>query len=188
MLETMYDLEFEDANRTTWFLVRQVNNFMSRALWHSLRKHRVNPEQLIVLWICHDYPGQKTLAETSRLMSLTPQTMTGLINRMETDGLVLRVPRRTGQSFTEIKLTSKGEEVYSRGVPILKAAFKGAPDWLTASQVKTLNKLLRILRDGLAEDLYIEVEPVRGWDSKGGEEQSCETAHRTSIETANSGC
>lgn len=163
MLETMYDLEFEDANRTTWFLVRQVNNFMSRALQHSLRKQRVNPEQLIALWIWRDYPEQKTPAEISRLMSLTPQTVTGLINRMETDGLVLRVPKRKGKPFTEIKLTAKGEMVYSRGISILKAAFKGAPDWLTASQVETLNSLLRILRDGLAEDLHIEVEPVRGW-------------------------
>ena len=164
MLETMYDLEFEDANRTTWFLVRQVNHFMSRALRHSLRKQRINPEQLIALWICHDYPGQETITETSRLMSLTPQTMTGLINRMESDGLVGRVPRRKGKPFTEIKLTAKGEEAYSRGIPILKAAFKGAPDWLTASQVETLNNLLRILRDGLAEDIQIEVEPVRGWE------------------------
>ena len=82
---------------------------------------------------------------------------------METDGLVRRVPRRKGKPFTEIKLTAKGEEVYSRGISILKAAFKGAPDWLTAPELEHLNSLLKILRDGLAEDLHMEVEPVRGW-------------------------
>ncbi len=163
MLETMYDVRFEDANRTAWFLVRQVNKLMSRTLERSLRKQRIKPEQLIVLWICRDYPGQKTLAEISRLMSITNQTLTGSINRMETDGLVRRVPRRKGHPFTEIKLTSKGEAAYQLGVPVLKEAFKGAPDWLTALQLTHLNNLLRILRDGLAEDIHIEVEPVRGW-------------------------
>jgi len=188
MIETIYNLRFEDANMTAWFLLRQVNKLMSRTLARSLRKHGINPEQLMVLWICRDYPERKTLAEISRLLSLTSQTVTGMINRMEIDDLVGRVPRRKGHPFTEIKLTAKGEEVYSRGIPILQAAFKGAPHWLTALQLTHLNSLLKMLRDGLAQDLHIEVEPVQGWDSKGGEEQSYESAHRTSIETANSGC
>ena len=58
---------------------------------------------------------------------------------------------------------SKGEEAYELGVPILKEAFKGAPDWLAAPELENLNSLLKILRDGLAEDLHMEVEPVRGW-------------------------
>ncbi len=164
MVETMYDLQFEDANRTTWFLVRQVNKLMSRTLESRLRKQRINAEQLIVLWIYRDYPGQKTLAEVSRLMSLTNQTMTGLINRMETDGLVRRVPRRKGKPFTEVKVTAKGEETCGRGVPLLEEAFKGARNWVAASQVGILNILLRALRDGLADDLHIEVESVGGWD------------------------
>lgn len=163
MLERIYDLQFEDANRTTWFLVRQVNKLMSRALERTLRKQKIKPEQLMVLWICHDYPGLKIPAEISRLMSLTSQTVIGLINRMRTDGLVRCIPKRKGQPFTEIKLTAKGEEAYELGVPILKEAFKGAPDWLAAPELENLNSLLKILRDGLAEDLYMKVEPVRGW-------------------------
>jgi len=92
MLETMYDLEFEDANRTIWFLVRQVNNFMSRALWHSLRKHRVNPEQLIILWGAGMCEGGviKDGTQILRRDRSCPLPLSGVWGRPARNPLVLR--------------------------------------------------------------------------------------------------
>lgn len=163
MAETMYDLQFKDVDRTTWFLIRQVSRLMSRALDRSLRNEKVTPEYLIILWILPDCPGPKKEAEIARLMSVRPNTMVGFIDRMEADGLVQRVLKRRGQPFTEGKLTAKGQEACERGLPLLKEAFGGALNGLTPHQLEHLNGLLKILRDGVAEDLYIEVEPVPGW-------------------------
>ena len=108
----MYDFRFPDAERfTAWFLVSQTRTAMTRVTEKELAKIGLTPEKAKVLWLCNDYPPPLTPAEISRFLFRKSHSVAGLLDRMERDGLVRRVPKRKGHPFTEIQLTEKGREL-----------------------------------------------------------------------------
>src|SRR4030043_1565170 len=103
---------------TTWALLRQTSIAVNKAAEIKLAKVGLTPEKAAVLWACRDYPGTITPAEIARLMFRENQTIAGLLNRMEKEGLVSRVPKRKGHPFTEVKMTPKGEKLCEQGIEV----------------------------------------------------------------------
>ena len=77
---------------------------------------------------------------------------------MEKEGLVTRVPKRKGHPFTEVKITSKGEKVTEPGVKIYKGLIKGLVAGMSVDDQKQLQKLLRVLRDKMLDDMHMELD------------------------------
>src|SRR4030043_1731917 len=93
---------------TTWALLRQTSIAVNKAAEVKLAKVGLTPEKAAVLWACRDYPGTLTPAEIARLVFRENQTIAGLLNRMEREGLVIRVPKRKVHPFTEVRMTPRG--------------------------------------------------------------------------------
>ena len=126
----------------------------------------MTPEKLAVLWACRDYPGTLTPAELSRLLFRKENTVTGLLNRMERDGLIKRIPRRKGKPFVEVKITPKGEEAMSPALPVHKELIEELASDLSAEQQEKLQDSLRALRDKALETLRLEPRPAGGRPGK----------------------
>jgi DNA-binding MarR family transcriptional regulator len=159
MRQTMYDLRLSDPTLATWALLRQAWSFMNKAAETKLAKVHLTPEKLGVLWICRDFPGTITTAEISRYMSRQSQSITGLLNRMEQEGLIGRVPKRKGQPFTELKLTAKGQEACDAGASVIKALIEETAQVLSTGDREQLHGFLVALRDHMADMLHIELTP-----------------------------
>ena len=86
------------------------------------------------------------------------QTIAGLLNRMEKDGLVTRIPKRKGQPYTEIKITDKGRELCDPGVEVYKSLMIGAMADLPEEEQEQLQKSLRVLRDKMLDELHLEIK------------------------------
>lgn len=155
----MYDLQLSDRTLTIWALLRQTWSVMDKAAETRLAKVGLTPEKVGVLWICRDYPGLLTTAEIARFLSRQSQSVTGLLNRMEEEGLVSRIPKRKGRPFTEIKLTAKGEEACGVGIAVIKSLIRETAPVLSAEEQQQLHKLLGALRQQVVEDLHIELTP-----------------------------
>jgi len=155
----MYDLKFSDPTLTTWALLRQTWTLMGRAAEAKLGRVDLTPEKLGVLWICRDFPGVVTTAEVSRFLARQSQSVTGLLNRMEQEGLVRRTPKRKGRPFTELALTAKGREACDAGVSIIRAVIEDTAEVFSAGDREQLHRLLRALRDHMADRLHIELTP-----------------------------
>ncbi len=155
----MYDLKFADATLTTWALIRQTWLIMHRAVERRLAKVGMTPEQVAVLWICRDYSGISSVAEISRFMSLQSQTITGLLNRMEEEGLVTRVPKRKGRPFTEVKLTKKGEEACRVGIAVIRILVSETKLVVSAEERQLFHQLLGKMRHQLVNDMNLELTP-----------------------------
>jgi DNA-binding MarR family transcriptional regulator len=155
----MYDLKFSDAALTTWALLRQTWSMMDKVAETRLAKVGLTPEKIAVLWACREHPGPLIPAEIARLVSRESQSVTGLLNRMESEGLVTRIPKRKGRPYTEIKLTEKGLEASDRGVKVLKSVIKECMSTLQADELERLYSPLRALRDQAADGLHVEVSP-----------------------------
>ncbi len=159
----MYDFQFPDTALTTHTMLRQTWAAVNKLAETKLAKVGLTPEKVAVLWACRDYPGRLTPAEIARLVFRENQTVAGLLNRMEKEGFVKRVPKRKGQPFTEIKLTSKGEKACAPGIEVMKSVVTELAADMSANKQEQLQNLLRIVRDRALQDLRIESHPPRGY-------------------------
>lgn len=159
----MYDFEFPEASLTTFTMLRQTWAAVNKVAEVRLGKVNLTPEKVAVLWACRDYPGILTPAEISRLVFRENQTVAGLLNRMESEGLVKRIPKRKGHPFTEIKLTPKGEELCGPGIEVMKKVVNELMAELPAQKQTQLRGLLQPLRDKALQSLYIEPSRPRGY-------------------------
>jgi len=154
----MYDFEFSENAMTTWTMLRQSWTAINKVAEVKLAKANLTPEKAAVLWACRDFPGTLTPAEIARLLFRENQTIAGLLNRMEKDGLVKRIPKRKGHPYTEIRLTAKGEKACGPGVEVYKKVITGLFSDMGETEQQQLRKTLKKLRDKMAEELHIEAE------------------------------
>ncbi len=167
----MYDLKFSDPTMTTFALLRQTWIAVSKVSETRLAKAGLTPEKIAVLWACRDHPGPLTPAEIARLVSREAQSIAGLLNRMEKEGLVKRIPKRKGRPFTEVKLTAKGEKLCAPGIQIYKKLIQELTSELPAGEREQLHKTLEVLRQKLSHEMHVEI----------GEHPSCSRGQPISL-------
>jgi len=146
----MYDFEFEEIAMSTWAMLRQTWIAVNKTAEVKLAKVGLTPEKAAVLWACRDYSGTLTPAEIARLVFRENQTIAGLLNRMENEGLVTRVPKRKGHPFTEVKITPKGEKLAGPGIEVYKGLIKGLVSGVSVDEQKQIQKML--------DDLHMELD------------------------------
>ena len=158
----MYDFEFEETAMGTWAVLRQTWIAVNKAAEIKLAKVGLTPEKAAVLWACKEYPATLTPAEIARLVFRENQTIAGLLNRMEKEGLVTRVPKRKGHPFTEVKITPKGEKLVGPGIEVYKSLIKGLVSGLSIDEQKQLQKLLKVLRQKMLDEMHMELDKGPG--------------------------
>jgi DNA-binding MarR family transcriptional regulator len=86
--------------------------------------------------------GDLSLSELSERIRAQNSTVTGIIDRMEREGLVTRERSREDRRVVYIKLTPKGRKL-AEEIPVEPmVVFKGALESLTAQEVKDLIRIL----------------------------------------------
>ena len=161
----LYDFRLSDAGLTTWTLLRQTSSAVQNAAARKLAKVGLTPERTDVLWICRDHPGPLTPAEISRLIFRETQTVAELLNRMEREGLVTRIPKKKGRPFTEVTITAKGKEACGPGIDVAKDLITRIMSTLSDGEHEQLQKLLRVLLQKAAEELHLEIGPLPGYSA-----------------------
>jgi MarR family transcriptional regulator for hemolysin len=158
MAPDVYDLEFSDAALTTYMVLRQAWLAVNRVAEVRLAKVGLTPEKFLVLWACRDYPGALIPAEIARIAHRENQTVAGLLNRMEKEGLVQRVPKRKGHPFTEVKMTAKGEKLLADGLPVFQSVVSDLMSDMPAKKQQECQEWHRALRDKALDRLHLEAK------------------------------
>jgi len=155
----MYDLKFSDPALTSWALLRQTWSLMDKAAETKLGRIGLTPEKAAVLWACKEHPGPLIPAEIARFVSRESQSVTGLLNRMEEEGLIMRIPKRKGRPYTEIRATDRGKNLCLQAIDILKGVVTETMSVLKDGDFERLNQPLRALRQQAADTLHLELMP-----------------------------
>ena len=159
----IYDFHFADPGFTTFMMLRHTWHTVNKATTRRLSKSRLTVDELAVLWASRDYPGDLTPTTISRLLAITTPTVVTLLDRMERQGLINITHKDKGHPFTEIKITSKGERVYARGIVALQVFVAQLMSDMSPEQQEQLQHLLRSVRDHALEKLNLKAEPVPGY-------------------------
>lgn len=159
----MYDYQFHDEAFAAWVLLHQTWRAMRKSEERLLAKIGLTPEQNELLWVVTDHPSPLLPVEISRALFRETQTVAGLLNRMERQGLVTRVPKRKGRPFTEVKGTVKGQELYNQAKETDLAYINKIMSCLSAAEIRQLKELLRKIRQNVLAELRIELLPPPSW-------------------------
>jgi len=162
-MKTMYDYTFAGASLTAWAQLRHAWIAMNKVAETRLGEIGATPESIAVLWACRDYPGPLRPAEIARLVFRAPHTVAGLLKRMENEGLIVRIPKKPGHPFTEVKLTAKGLEACEPAIDILKDVIAETMSVLSEEQLEQIGELTKPLQLKALEMLHMKLRPPPGY-------------------------
>jgi DNA-binding MarR family transcriptional regulator len=151
-------------NQKTWLRIETVMAVMERARNLELAKCGLNIPQASVLYCLKASKEPLTPMKLARMMHKQPHTVSALVHRMETQGLLGTKRDMKRKNWLRVSLTKKGEEALKRWststvVPdALSCLSKKETEVLYAITQKLHNRGLELLRqmqpDPYAEPLF----------------------------------
>jgi len=97
-----------------WVLLEQAHYIIGKIREKELKEIDVSITQAQVLAIIESLDFPATPAEISRRVLRAPHTVSELISRMVSQGLVRKVKDLERKNMVRIEITEKGEQVYER--------------------------------------------------------------------------
>jgi len=144
------------AHYQVGYALHRADHAMGMVFDGALRPLGITAAQAGVLLHLDRYPGA-TMAELSRLASVTPQTMHRLVVGMERRGLVCRRPLDDDRKSLEVAITGKGAELLGRAEVALMREQDGLLECFTASELGQfaafLDRFERVYSSRLAADV-----------------------------------
>ena len=101
-----------DPDYELWVLLHQACDAMNRARENELRQVGLSGVQAAVLFIVKAMKVPATPGEISRWLFRKPHTVSGLLYRMEKQGLVRKVKDLERKTLVRVVITERGEEAY----------------------------------------------------------------------------
>ncbi len=142
-----------DRDCELWMLLQQACDATRRARDNELREFGISRMQVAILFIVKAIEGPATPAEISRWLFREPHTVSGILERMEKQGLVRRVKDLERKNLIRVEITKKGEEAYqgSRELKVIRTILSS----LSPEQRDTLRPYLETLRNKALDELRI---------------------------------
>lgn len=97
-----------------WTLLNQAQHAAERAAETEMRQLGIPKMHAEVLSLVKSTEGPVTPADIARLLFREPHTISGLLNRMEKQGLVKRVKDLKRKNLVRVAITDKGEKAYRK--------------------------------------------------------------------------
>ena len=101
-----------DQDYNLWVLMRQTRDAMTKAREKELEKYGISSIQAAVLFTTQTIGQEATPAEISRRLVREPHSVSGLLSRMEKQGLIKRVKDLPKRNMVRVVLTEKGKAAY----------------------------------------------------------------------------
>lgn len=136
-----------------WVLLDQTCAAIIRARENELRPVGISGMQAAVLFIVKAVKGPATPAEISRWLFREPHSVSGLLNRMEKDGLVRKVKDLERKNLIRVAITEKGEEAYqqSKATKVISEILS----CLTRKKKENLRAYLEALRNRAVAEIGV---------------------------------
>lgn len=140
-------LQFDFENSVGYWIFATAHA-VSLAMNEELQAHGITYRQWEVLaWI--SYAGEMSQTELAERMGIEAPTLVGVLDRMERDGWIQRVPSETDRRKKLIHPTERVEPVWSQmincGLRVRERAIKG----ISPEQLESLRAVLRTMCENL---------------------------------------
>ena len=133
---------------SAWLRLLKVQALLERQVRRELGNGFTLP-QFDVLNQLERRPDGMTFVELSRALLVTAGNLTGIVDRLEREGLVRRTPHPDDRRAVRLLLTRRGARAVAATVPAHHREITRLMATLPARELRTLRGLLGRLRDGL---------------------------------------
>jgi DNA-binding MarR family transcriptional regulator len=124
------------------------------------KEYGVSIPQVLCLNYLYQAPNfQATQGEVKRFLNLNSSTVSGIIHRLEKNGLVARLPKSGDKRVVNIALTSAGDELISAMPSLLHEQLSDKLQTLSASDLEKIEESLDVLLR-LLNIQSVEASPV----------------------------
>ena len=127
-----------------WIRFLRFNIHTSKKLQVDLEKLGLTPPQFYVLATI-GYLGGVPFSEIGAKMMVTVSNLTGIVDRLEEKGIVVRERDKRDRRVIHVKLTEKGKKLYKVSITTFENSVSRFISPLNKSQQKELSTLLRKL-------------------------------------------
>jgi DNA-binding MarR family transcriptional regulator len=98
-----------------WVLIAQNRDAILRARERDYARFGISNERRAILWILENNGGHATPVDIARALFRELHSVTEMLKRMETDGLITR-GKGSGRSKVEVSITEKGLDVFKQSL------------------------------------------------------------------------
>lgn len=121
--------------------VRRIARALALASRELAKRHSLTVPQLLCLRLLKDAVALSA-GSIAAALSLSPQTVTGLLDRLEERGLVRRARSEADRRQVLVSLTSRGEEIVASEAPTLQDRFVARLNYLSPARRRALRRAL----------------------------------------------
>jgi len=118
----------------------------AEALWNASRvffaRWDLSPSQFNILNLLCGRPGGCTQSELSRSLIMHRSNVTGLVDRLEADGLVKRTDDPADRRAVRAEVTALGRKRHAAGAPVVNAVLQDVAKKLSAIDSQVLKRAL----------------------------------------------
>jgi DNA-binding MarR family transcriptional regulator len=139
--------EFENPDKGTWILLRQVHNLVLRCEDQVFYKHGLTTEQHAVLMAVKHINGPVRITDIARWLDRSVNSVSMIIDRMVKAGLVRRARDRKDRRTVFVTMTSQAEKAYVLASVAGWELIQEILSPLSDEDKLTLIRLLETLRD-----------------------------------------
>ncbi|MFC1955946.1 MarR family winged helix-turn-helix transcriptional regulator, partial [Chloroflexota bacterium] len=104
--------KYFDEYHALWWLVLYTRRAMHKVRTKELSQVGISNEEAAVLLVSHILNSRATPAEISRWLLREPHSISSLLHRMETKGLVKNVKDLKRKNMIRVEPTAKGKQAY----------------------------------------------------------------------------
>jgi len=127
-----------------WIRFLRFNIHTGKKLQEDLEKLDLTPPQFYVLATI-GYLGGVPFSEIGAKMMVTVSNLTGIVDRLEEKGIVVRDRDKHDRRVIHVKLTEKGKKLYKVSITTFENSVSRLFSRINKSQQKELSTLLRNL-------------------------------------------
>ena len=137
---------FMGRDYNLFMLIGLTLNAIFRARHHQVKELGLTPAEFHLLLLVSELGGTANPSEIAQWMMRKPPTISGLLNRMEKNGLVVRKGYKNNKKLRKVSITKKAQEYLDK--------LSGKED--------ILNVIMHSLEPNEYQQLWILLEKLRG--------------------------
>ncbi|MBI4529867.1 MAG: MarR family transcriptional regulator [Deltaproteobacteria bacterium] len=135
---------FTRYTTSLWVRFLRFNLLSNKKLQDDLQALDLTPPQFYVLATI-GYAGGLPFSDIGEKMMVTVSNLTGIVDRLEEKGLVVRERDNHDRRVVRVRLTEKGSKLHKGSIPVFEKSIAEVFFPLSKSQQKELSSLLRKL-------------------------------------------
>ena len=143
-----------------WVIFNQTHHLIAKCSENALSKAGSTDQQYLMLWIMQFMAevngGLITITDLAPILYHNVNTVSSMIDRMEKKGLVEKIRDLADRRSIRLKITPKGEEVFSNASKPSRELIKRLFSVFSDEELATLISLMKKLKTKISEELGIE--------------------------------